>query len=179
MAKAYWTGYNGDATYDQDIAAQKDKLWQAGGMAWLQAHGVANPPTWSQILKADKGKGLTSFIPAEFWTNAGPSSTTYCGYDINGKLFPIDTASGKYEHYWDTCTGLSAKGAPTTTPQRGLEHFDFKGRKYAHVPNDWKDLQPISVYHPCFNGMEDYPKLTAERVAETADLSVDDPHNQH
>jgi anaerobic selenocysteine-containing dehydrogenase len=160
MAQQYWTGYNGDATYAQDMAAQKDKLWQANGMAWLQAHGVANPPTWTQVLKADKGKGLTSFLPSEFWTT-GPSSTTFNGYDINGKLYPIDTQSGKYEHYWDVLADNWNNGKATTTSTRNQQHFDFKGRQYAHVPNDWKDLQPISVYHPCFNGMEDYPKLTA------------------
>ena len=160
LAQQYWTGYNGDATYAQDMAAQKNKLWQANGMAWLQAHGVANPPTWDQVLKADKGKGLTSFLPSEFWTT-GPSSTTFNGYDINGKLYPIDTQSGKYEHYWDVLADNWNNGKATTTSTRNQQHFDFKGRQYAHVPNDWKDLQPISVYHPCFNGMEDYPKLTA------------------
>jgi anaerobic selenocysteine-containing dehydrogenase len=150
LAHQYWSGYNGDATYDADMAAQKSKLWDSNGKAWLAAHGVSNPPTWDQVVKADKGHGLTSFHPSEFWTT-GPSSTTFNGYDITGKLYTIDTKSGKYEHYWDALADNST---------RGKEHFDFKGRKYAHVANDWKDLQPISVYHPSFNGMEDYPKLT-------------------
>jgi anaerobic selenocysteine-containing dehydrogenase len=87
---------------------------------------------------------------------------------MTGKILPIDTQSGGYEHYWDVLTGFYDKGKPTTTNMRGQEHFDFKGRKYAHVPNDWKDLQPISVYHPSFNGMEDYPKLTGNGLPRLA-----------
>ncbi len=170
MAHQYWSGYNGDSTFEADWAAQKAKRWQTGGMAWLQAHGmpptaiangVTSPPTWDQVVKADKNHGITQFHIGEWYGNAGPDSTTHCGYDITGKILPIDTQSGKYEHYWDICADNWNKGQPTTTTTRGQEHFDFKGRKYAHIPNDWKDLQPISVYHPCFNGFEDYPKLTA------------------
>jgi anaerobic selenocysteine-containing dehydrogenase len=177
MAHRYWSHYNGAATFEADFAAEKAARWQASGQAWLQAHGmsptsiangVTSPPTWAQVLKADKQHGLTQFHPAEWYANAGPDSTTHCGYDMTGKILPIDTQSGGYEHYWDVLTGFYDKGKPTTTNMRGQEHFDFKGRKYAHVPNDWKDLQPISVYHPSFNGMEDYPKLTGNGLPRLA-----------
>jgi len=168
MAQRYWAGYKGDATFLTDFEADKAARWDKGGKAWLATQGVANPPTYDQIKKGDKGHGLTQFHIAEFYTKAGPDADTHCGYDITGKMLPIDTGSGKYEHYWDVLTGYFDKGKPTTVNMRGQEHFDYKNRKYAHVPNDWKDLQPITVYHPCFNGMEDYPKLTPKGAPRLA-----------
>jgi Tat-targeted selenate reductase subunit YnfF len=59
----------------------------------------------------------------------------------------------------DTVTGKAQMiDVATTDPSlRGKEHFDFKNRKRANMPNDWRDLQPIAVYRPCYNGMEDFP----------------------
>jgi len=103
---------------------------------------VSNPPTWADLKKGDKGENWTHWHVPQFT----PDVDTYAGQPVfNTK---IDTKSGKYEHYWDTIAD------PST---RGKEHFDYKNRKYAHLPNNWKDLQPISVYRPCYRGMEDFP----------------------
>jgi len=142
MAKSYWADYKGYSTFKADYDAVKPGYWQKNGMAWLAAHGVANPPTWDQVTKADKGHGTTQFHLGQFT----PNIDTYCGQSVYGAM--IDTKSGKFEVF----TPYLAD--PTT---RYTEHFDFKGRKFAHMPNDWKDLQPISVYRSCYRGMEDFP----------------------
>jgi anaerobic dimethyl sulfoxide reductase subunit A len=60
----------------------------------------------------------------------------------------MDTRTKKVEVFTDSIADPK---------NRNQEHFDFKGRKYAHCPNDWKDIQPIAVYHPCYNGFEGFP----------------------
>jgi anaerobic dimethyl sulfoxide reductase subunit A len=144
MAHQYWSNYNGAATFNADMDKQLAAGWNANRVPWLIAHGVANPPTWDQVKVGNKGHGLTQFHPAEWY----PTEDTYCGQNPPFATI-IDTKTGKGEIYTDALTDNST---------RGKEHFDYKGRKYSMMPNDWRDLQPISVYHPCFNGMEDYPK---------------------
>jgi len=161
-----WTGDG--STYEAAINAAKKTGWTTGGYAFLQSHGVANPPTYDTVVAARQGLGVTRFNPSEFYT-VGPSADTFNGYNISGIAYTIDTKSGKFEHYWDGggVTGPTGGGVTDNTT-RGQRHYDFKNRQYAHMPNDWKDLQPISVYHPCFNGMEDYPKLTGNGLPRLA-----------
>jgi len=149
MARQFWKGYNGAATYWEDMDKQQQQLYETGGMAWLKAHGVANPPTYAQLRVADKGHGLTQYHPAEWYPNAD----TYNGQvDVFGTK--IDTKSGKVEIYNECFSDNNT---------RYTEHFDFKKRRYQHMPNDWRDLQPIAVYHPCYNGMEDYPRGSTKK----------------
>jgi anaerobic dimethyl sulfoxide reductase subunit A len=142
LTKGYWSGYNGDATFMQDYIAAKAAGWEKNGRAWLASQGVPNPPTYDDLLKGAVGDGVTHIHVEQFT----PEIDTYAGQPVFQTK--IDTRTGKYEHFWD------AVADPST---RGQEHFDYKKRKYAHLPNNWKDLQPISVYRPCYRGMEDFP----------------------
>jgi anaerobic selenocysteine-containing dehydrogenase len=144
MARQLWTNYNGDATYRADVDATMHDRWASSGAAWLKAHGVANPPAWEDIKAGQVGHGVTQWhFPSLFPDIDGG---TWAGQAVFGTK--IDTASGKAEIF------DGQLGDPTT---RGKEHFDFRNRKRANLPNDPKDLQPISVYRPCYNGMEDFP----------------------
>jgi len=153
LAQRMFAQYNGDATYLSTLDSIHSAGWVTGGMAALAAAGVKNPPTWAQLTAANQGHGLTFFTQSEFI----PSQDTFYGVDATGAKVPMDSQSGLYQHYWDPCTGFNQNGQTTTTSTRGLEHFDYKGRKFAHMPNNWKDFQPIAVYMPCYNGMEDFP----------------------
>jgi anaerobic dimethyl sulfoxide reductase subunit A len=144
MAHRYWSGYNGIATFEQDYEKFKANGWAKNGTAWLQSKG-ATAPTWDEIKLADKGHGVIDFHPAEYF----PSIDTCTGGPDQKELnCSITTKTGKVELFHN------ALADPST---RYKEHFDFRGVKYAHMPNDWKDLQPISVYHPTFNGLEGFP----------------------
>jgi len=114
LAQGYWADYKGIATFKQDYEAAKPGYWQKNGAAWLQAHGVANPPTWAQLLKGDKGHGYTQWHDGQFT----PNIDTYAGQPVYGTK--IDTQSGLYEHYWDVCTGFWNNGKATTTNTIGL-----------------------------------------------------------
>jgi anaerobic dimethyl sulfoxide reductase subunit A len=149
MAHQFWSEYNGAATYWDDMEKSMEKRFEKG-RAWLKSKGVANPPTYAELRVADKGHGLTQFHPAEWYGDYNETDNdTWHGQANISKTWPADTQSGKIEVFTPALADNST---------RYKEHFDYKGRRYQHMPNDWRDLQPISVYHPCFNGMEDYPK---------------------
>jgi anaerobic dimethyl sulfoxide reductase subunit A len=150
LALRYWSEWKGTQTFLSDMEASNAARWEKTGRAWLKNHGVDNPPTWQELRS---GANVGHWHPAQF----APDIDTYCGFTPTPDKtpwVPLDTLSGKYEHYWDACTGFYERGKPVTVNTRGKEHFDYKGRKYAQMPNDWRDLQPISVYHPTLNGME-------------------------
>jgi len=158
-AQKFWTGWDPSLTdrnaFYKKYLVDMAKRYENAGYAWLKKAGIANPPTFDELRVANKQHGLTQWHPEEFI----PDQDTYCGYQSTpgevGKEFPLDTVSGKYEAYTDTLNGMYNYGKATTENTRNKEHFDYKKRKYAHMPNDWRDLQPISVFHPSVNGLED------------------------
>jgi anaerobic selenocysteine-containing dehydrogenase len=143
LAQRYFSDYKGGATWDADFEKSCADRYASAMVPWFKTKGVT-APSWDEVKKAAKGDGVTYWHGGDLTTF--DDGDTYHG---QGKEKGIDTQSGKCE-IWNAALADPAL--------RHQEHFDYKKRKYAHVPNDTKDLQPIAVYHPCYNGMEDYPK---------------------
>jgi anaerobic dimethyl sulfoxide reductase subunit A len=134
LAKQWFKYYTGDQNWDQDWMTFLKDSWEKVTVPWLKSKGVANPASFDEVKAAKSG-------PVIMYRNEEYGDDTYCGQGVE-----ITSKSGKVEIY------NSILADPST---RGKQHYDYTGKKYGQMPNDWKDLQPISVYHPCVNGMED------------------------
>jgi anaerobic selenocysteine-containing dehydrogenase len=100
------------------------------------------------MMTANKGHGLTQWHSESFTPDIDTMHTNPA----------IDSKDGKIQILWDNFDHPDGTGL--VAPQKGgryKEQFDWKGRKAAHCPNDWKDLQPIAVWHPSYNAFESFP----------------------
>ena len=140
LAKQWFKYYTGASDWDANWQAFLKDSWETASAPWIQAKGKT-PLSWD-VVKAGKTADAV-FMRCEEYGD---------GNTFAGQNTVIDTKSGKVEIYTDL---LAAIQADTTGTLRNTQHFDWKGRKYAHVPNDTKDFAPIAIYQPAVNGMED------------------------
>lgn len=138
LAKQWFKNYTGSANYDADLWKFHQENWETMIAPYIKSKGKTAIP-FDQIKAAKSADAV--FMRTEEFGDGEPWA---------GQGAEISTPTGKVEIFVDLLDAIHKD-----PKLRNQEHFDFKKRKYAQLPNDPRDLAPVAVYQPCVNGMED------------------------